>query len=94
MLDINVRCFVLKCHNISTIICTYSNSLVWKKELFVKTEGDFDFIFLPPDVEKRDNPVCHFVTPLDGSMDLDIHRPAEVKIEKYDHYVVYKQHIM
>ncbi|KAM3610191.1 uncharacterized protein V6R79_000370 [Siganus canaliculatus] len=28
-------------------------------------------------VEKRDNPVCHFVTPLDGSMDLDIHRPAE-----------------
>lgn len=28
-------------------------------------------------VEKRDNPVCHFVTPLDGTMDLDIHRPAE-----------------
>lgn len=28
-------------------------------------------------VEKRDNPVCHFVTPLDGSMDLDINRPAE-----------------
>ncbi|XP_068167558.1 MLX-interacting protein isoform X2 [Antennarius striatus] len=27
-------------------------------------------------VEKRDNPVCHFLTPLDGSMDLDIHRPA------------------
>ncbi|XP_040898319.1 MLX-interacting protein isoform X2 [Toxotes jaculatrix] len=28
-------------------------------------------------VEKRANPVCHFVTPLDGSMDLDVHRPAE-----------------
>ncbi|XP_035021761.2 MLX-interacting protein isoform X2 [Hippoglossus stenolepis] len=28
-------------------------------------------------VEKRDNPVCHFVTPLDGSMELDVHRPAE-----------------
>ncbi|XP_030274056.1 MLX-interacting protein isoform X1 [Sparus aurata] len=28
-------------------------------------------------VERRDNPVCHFVTPLDGSMDLDIHRPAD-----------------
>uniref|UniRef100_A0A4W6GB49 MLX interacting protein n=1 Tax=Lates calcarifer TaxID=8187 RepID=A0A4W6GB49_LATCA len=28
-------------------------------------------------VEKRENPVCHFVTPLDGSMDLDVHRPAE-----------------
>ena len=33
-------------------------------------------------MEKRDNPVCHFVTPLDGSMDLDIHRPPEVKLEK------------
>ncbi|KAF3695755.1 MLX-interacting protein Transcriptional activator MondoA [Channa argus] len=29
-------------------------------------------------VEKRENPVCHFVTPLDGNMDLDVHRPAEV----------------
>ncbi|XP_028270088.1 MLX-interacting protein isoform X2 [Parambassis ranga] len=28
-------------------------------------------------VEKRQNPVCHFVTPLDGNMDLDVHRPAE-----------------
>uniref|UniRef100_A0A8P4FYN2 BHLH domain-containing protein n=1 Tax=Dicentrarchus labrax TaxID=13489 RepID=A0A8P4FYN2_DICLA len=28
-------------------------------------------------VERRENPVCHFVTPLDGNMDLDIHRPAE-----------------
>ncbi|XP_029295853.1 MLX-interacting protein isoform X2 [Cottoperca gobio] len=27
-------------------------------------------------VEKRDNPVCHFATPLDGNMDLDVHRPA------------------
>ncbi|XP_056275449.1 MLX-interacting protein isoform X2 [Pseudoliparis swirei] len=29
-------------------------------------------------VEKRENPVCHFATPLDGSMDVDVHRPAEV----------------
>ncbi|XP_039659398.1 MLX-interacting protein isoform X2 [Perca fluviatilis] len=28
-------------------------------------------------VEKRENPVCHFATPLDGSMDLDVQRPAE-----------------
>ncbi|XP_017269345.1 MLX-interacting protein isoform X2 [Kryptolebias marmoratus] len=28
-------------------------------------------------VEKRGNPVCHFVTPLDGNMDSDVHRPAE-----------------
>ncbi|XP_068617040.1 MLX-interacting protein [Brachionichthys hirsutus] len=28
-------------------------------------------------VEKRNNPVCHFLTPLDGSMELDIHRPTE-----------------
>ncbi|XP_070760126.1 MLX-interacting protein [Enoplosus armatus] len=28
-------------------------------------------------VEKRENPVCHFVTPLDGSIDMDVHRPAE-----------------
>lgn len=35
-------------------------------------------LILPPDVEKRDNPVCHFVTPLDGKVDSDIQRPAEV----------------
>ncbi|XP_041855687.1 MLX-interacting protein isoform X2 [Melanotaenia boesemani] len=28
-------------------------------------------------VEKRENPVCHFVTPLDGNIDSDVHRPAE-----------------
>ncbi|KAK1806810.1 hypothetical protein P4O66_005289 [Electrophorus voltai] len=28
-------------------------------------------------VEKRENPVCHFVTPLDGTMDSGVHRPAE-----------------
>ncbi|KAK6313180.1 hypothetical protein J4Q44_G00165270 [Coregonus suidteri] len=28
-------------------------------------------------VEKRENPVCHFVTPLDGTMDMEDHRPAE-----------------
>ncbi|KAL7839479.1 hypothetical protein SRHO_G00261370 [Serrasalmus rhombeus] len=28
-------------------------------------------------VEKRENPVCHFVTPLDGTMDSGFHRPAE-----------------
>lgn len=28
-------------------------------------------------VERRDNPVCHFVTPLDGNMDVDVHRSAE-----------------
>lgn len=28
-------------------------------------------------VERRDNPVCHFVTPLDGNMDSGVHRPAE-----------------
>ncbi|XP_070690370.1 MLX-interacting protein-like isoform X1 [Pempheris klunzingeri] len=28
-------------------------------------------------VEKRENPVCHFVTPLDGCMDTDVHRPSE-----------------
>lgn len=55
---------------------------------------DFEVVFLTPDVEKRDNPVCHFVTPLDGSMGLDIHRPAEVKMEKFDRYVLCKRHIM
>ncbi|KAM3867906.1 MLX-interacting protein [Diretmus argenteus] len=28
-------------------------------------------------VEKRENPVCHFVTPLDGTIDSEVHRPAE-----------------
>ncbi|KAM9392353.1 MLX-interacting protein [Pholidichthys leucotaenia] len=28
-------------------------------------------------VEKRENPVCHFMTPLDGRMELDVHRPSE-----------------
>ncbi|XP_053181400.1 MLX-interacting protein isoform X2 [Scomber japonicus] len=28
-------------------------------------------------VEKRENPVCHFVTPLDGHVDSDVNRPAE-----------------
>lgn len=37
-------------------------------------------IFLLLDVEKRDNPVCHFVTPLDGTVDSDMHRPAEVSV--------------
>uniref|UniRef100_A0AAX7VC19 BHLH domain-containing protein n=1 Tax=Astatotilapia calliptera TaxID=8154 RepID=A0AAX7VC19_ASTCA len=32
-------------------------------------------------VEKRSNPVCHFVTPLDGSMDLDIPRPEAIAAE-------------
>lgn len=33
---------------------------------------------LRPDLEKRKNPVCHFVTPLDGSVDVDEHRRPEV----------------
>ncbi|XP_029018250.1 MLX-interacting protein isoform X2 [Betta splendens] len=28
-------------------------------------------------VERRENPVCHFVTPLDGNIELDVNRPAE-----------------
>ncbi|XP_056138517.1 MLX-interacting protein [Lampris incognitus] len=28
-------------------------------------------------VEKRENPVCHFVTPLDGTIDSEVHHPAE-----------------
>lgn len=32
-------------------------------------------------VEKRQNPVCHFVTPLDGSLDLDVHRPEGIAAE-------------
>ncbi|XP_067083858.1 MLX-interacting protein isoform X1 [Osmerus mordax] len=28
-------------------------------------------------VEKRENPVCHFVTPLDGNIDMEDNRPAE-----------------
>lgn len=59
-------------------LSVYNNIKTLKKELCITTESDFKVIFLPPDVEKRDNPVCHFVTPLDGSMDLDINRPAEV----------------
>ncbi|KAJ8415530.1 hypothetical protein AAFF_G00425100 [Aldrovandia affinis] len=34
-------------------------------------------MFRPTDVEKRDNPVCHFVTPLEGTIDSEDHRPAE-----------------
>lgn len=34
--------------------------------------------FLCPDLEKRKNPVCHFVTPLDGSVEVDEHRRPEV----------------
>lgn len=30
------------------------------------------------DLEKRKNPVCHFVTPLDGSVEVDEHRRPEV----------------
>lgn len=30
------------------------------------------------DVEKRDNPVCHFVTPLDGTIEFDEPRKPEV----------------
>ncbi|XP_053727349.1 MLX-interacting protein isoform X1 [Synchiropus splendidus] len=29
-------------------------------------------------VERRENPVCHFVTPLDGTIDFDVHRSAEM----------------
>ncbi|KAJ7419334.1 MLX-interacting protein isoform X2 [Willisornis vidua] len=32
---------------------------------------------LVSDLEKRKNPVCHFVTPLDGSVDVDEHRRPE-----------------
>ena len=32
-----------------------------------------------PDLEKRKNPVCHFVTPLDGSVEVDEHRRPEVR---------------
>lgn len=41
-------------------------------------------------MEKRENPVCHFVTPLDGSIDLDVHRPAEVITETSYHCLVCK----
>lgn len=34
--------------------------------------------FLCLDLEKRKNPVCHFVTPLDGSVEVDEHRRPEV----------------
>lgn len=53
-----------------------------KRELCISTESDFEVVFLLPDVEKRENPVCHFVTPLDGNIDMDVHRPAEVKLWK------------
>lgn len=54
------------------------------------TWGDMEVVFLPPDVERRENPVCHFATPLDGNMDLDVHRPTEVKTETFDYYDVRK----
>ncbi|KAL4646601.1 MLX-interacting protein isoform X1 [Arapaima gigas] len=31
-------------------------------------------------VEKRENPVCHFVTPLEGTMASEVHRPSEQTI--------------
>lgn len=34
----------------------------------------------PADVERRQNPVCHFVTPLDGNIDLEAHRSSEVTV--------------
>lgn len=55
-----------------------------KRELCLSTEGDFEVVSYPLDVEKRENPVCHFATPLDGSMDSDVHRPTEVEAEKCD----------
>lgn len=62
--------------------CCFANVITkFKKNRAVSDGyvGLFGFLCLLPDVEKRDNPVCHFVTPLDGSIGLDIHRPAEVK---------------
>lgn len=41
--------------------------------------GRFCF-FRPADVEKRANPVCHFVTPLDGNIESDINRSSEVNV--------------
>lgn len=38
--------------------------------------------FLTADVEKRANPVCHFVTPLEGNLESDINRSSEVKLEQ------------
>lgn len=40
--------------------------------------GDDVLSSLSPDLEKRQNPVCHFVTPLDGSVEVDEHRRPEV----------------
>lgn len=40
----------------------------------------FAMLFFLEDVEKRQNPVCHFVTPLDGNMDSGVHRPTEVSL--------------
>lgn len=45
--------------------------------------------FLPSDVVKRANPVCHFVTPLDGNMELDINRTTEV-LEELSCHIVHK----
>lgn len=46
--------------------------------------GTFRISLFSPDLEKRKNPVCHFVTPLDGSVDVDEHRRPEV----------FKQHVV
>ncbi|XP_059920519.1 MLX-interacting protein isoform X4 [Gadus macrocephalus] len=35
-------------------------------------------------VEKRENPVCHFVTPLDGNMESEVHRPSMLQKHKDD----------
>uniref|UniRef100_A0A3P9QA73 MLX interacting protein n=1 Tax=Poecilia reticulata TaxID=8081 RepID=A0A3P9QA73_POERE len=51
------------------------NNAIWRINTFL-TYSEL-FCCLPSDVEKRGNPVCHFVTPLDGNIDLDVHRPAE-----------------
>ena len=46
----------------------------------VQTAGLLSECLTPPrpDLEKRKNPVCHFVTPLDGSVEVDEHRRPEV----------------
>lgn len=69
-----------KCYKMPIYVYCKYDSLVGKKRLSLTAVGDLEVVFfLPLDVERRDNPVCHFVTPLDGSMDLDIHRPADVR---------------
>ncbi|XP_030219142.1 MLX-interacting protein isoform X4 [Gadus morhua] len=35
-------------------------------------------------VEKRENPVCHFVTPLDGNVESEVHRPSMLQKHKDD----------